>query len=92
MGRTTRNHESRTVEAWEQPSMLPPEAAEVTCRVGLVGDAGVYLFQVEAREQPGGKLVAMQSWPGVPASAVEIVATAVVAEMLRLAEALTSPF
>lgn len=87
-----RGDESRTVAAWEQPSMFPAEASEVTCRVGRVEDTGLYVFQVEAREQPGGRLVAMQSWPGVGEHQVPIVAEAVVAEMVRLAQVLTCPF
>lgn len=63
--------EEDSVKTWEQLSLLPPTDTTVLLEVTLHHLEGHATISVEARTQPGGNLVALQSTPFVPMERVD---------------------
>lgn len=54
------------VNGWAQMVMLPPEAVEITARIGYVSSTDHLQLQVEVHDATSKELLALQSWPHIP--------------------------
>lgn len=85
-------NEVPSVNSWEQLMLVPPTVLDLTLRVGLILDSDYAQISIQMRESTTGRLLAMQSWPGLNLHDVDDRMRDAGREFTRLLLDATSPF